>query len=659
MEKADIALRNLPQQPSDDDRQQREQSLASSSSDGNLRASVAAALGPRASMLSTTAAEGTATPPPLYVAPAAGPSTGAPDNVSPLTPHSVMGDGALPFVPAHTRAHATAPAQGYSADSMPPSPASPAVRAGTALLTSDPLSSPSLHATTAPGTARLPSPASMPHRRHLQFDMPPFPQQQQQQQPFPTFPSQLFLSPHSPYHVPPDQLAHYNQAKAFVMKLGRALFSFGLPSFRLETDLTKAATALGLTAQFGVLPSSLQASFEHPWGFSEATMVNMAFGLDVGRLYFTNQLCHRLSANQIRLEEATAELEDIIQNGSLYGRTATLFAFAIGSFGGAPLAFNGGWHDTWASLVLGLLVGAMNMGMAGTSLGPLFEFAAATAVAFLTLAAQQWISPSICFTATTLSALLVPLPGLWISTSFIELSSRQIVSGACRMWWSLMIAFQLAFGLSIGYNLFGAVFGLSEAATRPVGLQCSHALHPLWNLLFLPLITLSLNILLNAHRHQYIPMTVSSSVSYLLFYVCASVLGFGIETTSLVVSFVIGIGANLYSRLTGGGAVEVSLSGIILLVPGSVATKYSVGLLDQKVSGVMSSGGEFAVKFVIVALAISVGQIAARIVESVDFRLEPLRPLAAVATATTAGMGAGPTPSATVAPVRRISSMLD
>ncbi|ORZ40612.1 hypothetical protein BCR44DRAFT_1425385 [Catenaria anguillulae PL171] len=406
------------------------------------------------------------------------------------------------------------------------------------------------------------------------------------------FPTAAYFPQDAAGLVPPEQLAHYNQAKAFVMKLGRALFSFGLPSFRLETDLGKAAAALGLTASFGVLPSSLQACFEHPWGLSEATMVNLSFGIDVGRLFLTNQLLGRLSRGDIDLEQATALLEDIIQNGNFFSRPWILFAFTIGSFAGAPLAFDGGWLDAIASAVLGFIVGGMNLAMAATPLGPLFEFSASFVVGFFTLAAQTWVSDAICFKATALSALLVPLPGLWISTSFIEISSRQIVSGTSRLWWAFMIAFQLALGLSLGFGAYSALPG------------------PMWAPLFLPMISFSLNVLLNAHLRQFLPMTISTVVSYVLFFLC-TLGGFTLETTSLLVSFVIG--------------VETMLTGIMLLVPGSVATRYTVSLLDSRVASAMNSGIEVAARFIAVALAISVGQIAARIVDGVDIQLEPRR----------------------------------
>ncbi|KNE55170.1 hypothetical protein AMAG_01089 [Allomyces macrogynus ATCC 38327] len=433
----------------------------------------------------------------------------------------------------------------------------------------------------------------------------------------------MFSMVDSPFYVPPAQLQRYLSAKTFLLKLGRTLFSFGMPTFTLESTLSDAAAALDVQASFGALPSSLSAYFEHPWGLSEATMVHLSFGLDMGRLYLTNQLCKDLMAGRLTLEQASAELDNILQNGSMWSTPWLLTAFALGSFGGAPLAFGGGWADALASFVLGLLVGIVNMALAPTNLANLFEFLAAMLVSFLTLAVQHWISPSVCFSATTLSGLLVPLPGLWISTSFLELSTKQIVSGACRMWWSLMIAFQLAFGLAVGYNVFYFFFPALKASGGTL-MQCgAHALPPAWNALFLPLIAASLNILLNAHRAQHLPMAGAAALSYTLFYVLTAHAHLTLEATALIIAFVIGVLANAWSRVFGGGAIEVTLTGVILLVPGSVATRDSVYLVDPAATGgaFQNAGAGIALRFVVIALSISVGLLAARIVDGVDLAL--------------------------------------
>ncbi|KAL7751414.1 pheromone-regulated protein prm10 [Sorochytrium milnesiophthora] len=411
--------------------------------------------------------------------------------------------------------------------------------------------------------------------------------------------------------IPTQAMRDYTNVKNFLLKLAKAAYSFGLPAHRLESELLSAASALNVSATFGVLPSSVIASFEHPWGLAETVLVSVTPGMDVGRQHLTGLLCARITDGSTSIEEALVELDEIITKGGLYSPYLTPLAFGIGSFAGAPLAFGGSWADAGVAAVLGVLVGLLNTFMAPTRMGLLFEFSAAAIMSFITLSLKALLIPSLCFSATTFSSLLVPLPGLWISTSFLELASRHMVSGSSRMWWSLMVAFQLAFGTMVGQSAFKTLFGQQpESITSP----CAVGLHPAWNALLLPCISFSLNVLLNAHYHQYIPMTMSTIVSYLLFLLFAKHFSLSIEATALITSFVIGVVGNLWSRYgpAHASSSEVVLCGIMLLVPGSVATRAGVSLM----AGFAGQPGNVgvALQFIVISMAISIGLLASRIV---------------------------------------------
>lgn len=95
--------------------------------------------------------------------------------------------------------------------------------------------------------------------------------------------------------------------------------------------------------------------------------------------------------------------------------------------------------DALFSFILGLLVGYLNIISAPSPFSLLFEFISAVFVSFITVLIQTYIYPNICFAAVTLSALLVPLPGLILCMSFVELASKQFISGSSRLWHSLLI----------------------------------------------------------------------------------------------------------------------------------------------------------------------------------------------------------------------------
>jgi len=63
----------------------------------------------------------------------------------------------------------------------------------------------------------------------------------------------------------------------------------------------------------------------------------------------------------------------------------------------------------------------------------------------------------VCYTAVTLAGVVVLLPGLLLTQAIMELSSRNVVSGAVRMFYALMYAFFLGFGLTLGADFWDYV----------------------------------------------------------------------------------------------------------------------------------------------------------------------------------------------------------
>lgn len=77
----------------------------------------------------------------------------------------------------------------------------------------------------------------------------------------------------------------------------------------------------------------------------------------------------------------------------------------------------------------------------------------------------------------------------------------------------------------------------------------------------------------------------------------------GSSATSLIAAFATGVASNLYASVTYNPAIICAISGIILLVPGSVATTAFFTFLQQDTSG----GIGLAVGMLTLALALGVG----------------------------------------------------
>jgi hypothetical protein len=76
----------------------------------------------------------------------------------------------------------------------------------------------------------------------------------------------------------------------------------------------------------------------------------------------------------------------------------------------------------------------------------------ATLLSFLSAALAS--THKLCYTAIASSSVVLILPGFIVLTGSLELASRNIISGAVRICYSLIYSLFLGFGLSMGAEIF-------------------------------------------------------------------------------------------------------------------------------------------------------------------------------------------------------------
>ncbi|KAJ1518128.1 hypothetical protein HMI54_002435 [Coelomomyces lativittatus] len=88
----------------------------------------------------------------------------------------------------------------------------------------------------------------------------------------------------------------------------------------------------------------------------------------------------------------------------------------------------------------------------------------------------------------------------------------------------------------------------------------------------------------------------------------------------------VGITSNIYSRFTKNPAIAPILSGVILLVPGSLGVRSSLALIDSSSFG---NGSNFAFQVILTALSLSIGILASHVVSPIEAKVtlqsQPLR----------------------------------
>lgn len=236
--------------------------------------------------------------------------------------------------------------------------------------------------------------------------------------------------------------------------MAKALILYGAPSHRIEETCSLLANKMDVDASFSLLPGLMTISFSDPETHTSDTRhLKCSQGMNMHKLAGVHKIALSVLKGE-SVEKANKDLETLNQEPAMYPLWLTLLGWLGSSAFVAPLAFNGGWLDMAVAGFCGLLVGILGVVASKFPIyGNVFEMTASILVGFIAKA----FGDRVCYTAVALAGVVVLLPGLLLTQAIMELSSRNIVSGAVRMFYALMYAFFLGFGLTLGAEFWDYV----------------------------------------------------------------------------------------------------------------------------------------------------------------------------------------------------------
>ncbi len=357
----------------------------------------------------------------------------------------------------------------------------------------------------------------------------------------------------------------------FLIALGRALHSYGIPAHRLEDALGNAAARLGIRAEFFSGPTSLISSFGEP-GAQHTSLSRVAPGqLQLDKLVELDEVVEALYQAGITVEEADTRLQEIDAAPARYGLLPTVLAFGVAS-GAVARFFGGGFLEMGVALGLGLITGVFAViAERRLTIGRIFEFLAAGVVTFLAVALASLLMP-MATGPVIVASLIVLLPGMSLTLALNELGTGHLVSGTARFSGAIMTFMKIGIGAAVGRQVAEFLPGeIHEAA--PVAT-------PAWTLWAALLITpVALAVLFRARRQEMPWIALGTTVAF-----WGSRYGvqfLGPLLGAAVGAFLSGLAANLFARWKRRPAVVLVVPSLILLVPGSIGYD-SLALLMQK-----------------------------------------------------------------------------
>lgn len=386
---------------------------------------------------------------------------------------------------------------------------------------------------------------------------------------------------------------------SFLVRLARALHTYGTPSHRTEQALVRIAERLGVRGQFLVTPTSILAAI----GDEEGQILRLSRidpgETDLQKLTRVHQVIRDVFEGVLPIRAARKVLEDIETSRPAYGPWLAGVAFTAASATAARF-FDGGLLEILGASIAGALVGIVNL-IGGRServsrLLPAISGMLSAIVAGVFASTTGAFAPIVL-----LGSLIVLVPGLTLTVAMNELALGHVVSGSARLTGATVTFLQLGFGAALGNEIATRWVGPSATAAVP-----SHL--PEWSLApALVITTFALVVLFRARGRDTFVVFAMATIAY-----ASSRFGaqaFGPELGAAVGALCLGVAANVASRWLDQPTAIAIVPALLLLVPGSLGFRSLQALMAKDVVG----GIESLVTMAVVAIALVSGLLVANV----------------------------------------------
>ncbi|MGE0103209.1 MAG: threonine/serine exporter ThrE family protein [Blastocatellales bacterium] len=399
---------------------------------------------------------------------------------------------------------------------------------------------------------------------------------------------------------PEAVLAGDRKSTGFILRLGRALHAHGYPAHRLEEALGRISKRLGIEGQFFSTPTSIFAAFG-PQDDQQTFLMRVEPGeVNLSKLAELDRVAADVVRGQSDPEAGSERIDRILLEPPRYGRILRAFAFGVAS-AAASRFLGGGLKEIAVSALVGFLIALLALLTERSEpLGRVYEPLAAFIASALTAAMSFLIGPYAVSNAM-LAGLIVLMPGLTLTIAMIELSTQHLSSGTARLNKAFVAFLGIGFGVAVGSSVMNSILG-SPRIARPARL-------PQWTeILALVAMPLALTVLLRARTRDAAWIVISGALAF-----GGARLGtgwLGPELGVFIGALTVGIASSLYARWLDRPAIITQVTGILLLVPGSIGFRGLAELLDKQIV----SGIDTVFKMIITAVALVAGTLIANVV---------------------------------------------
>lgn len=363
----------------------------------------------------------------------------------------------------------------------------------------------------------------------------------------------------------------------FIIELGKALHIYGIQSYKIQSYLTEVSKEQGIKGSFMDFPTWINYVFyedEESYNYIECIPPGE---YNLGALSRIVELTNKVIDNKIDNDSVNKELKLIHDKTKKVNHffLTLAYAFASGAFG---LMIGTNWVSFGFSLLLGALVYLfVYISTKSSYLKTVLESLSAFVVTILSCLLYL-IFPEFNIGITILSAIIIFIPGLAITTALEEITSKNLVSGGAKLFDAIISLFKQFFGVILGISLMSTVIDfklISHISEMPRWIMfCA-----------IPIFTITLLPIFQVRKKEML-FGVLTGVSGFFLTVLFS--GAGILISTFIGTLaVVGI-SRLFGKISKTPKTVYLTQGIIMLVPGS---KSFMGLSSSFLNSSITNSG--------------------------------------------------------------------
>ncbi|NVJ64923.1 MAG: threonine/serine exporter family protein [Gammaproteobacteria bacterium] len=380
----------------------------------------------------------------------------------------------------------------------------------------------------------------------------------------------------------------------FMLRLVKALHTYGVPTYELESLMAQVANQLDYGVQVICVPTSITMTFMEDEESPQTYVIRSNSGeVNVDKLRSSMEVAHAVINGDMSAEEGAQELNKISKSKPLHNKIWMVFCFSLVSAAIARI-FNGGWQEVVAATFIGFLVGLLvNNSPRIQSVSSLMPAMCAFVASLVSFAFNKWLGLHSTY-IPIVAGIIILVPGMMLTIAMAELATQNLVSGTSRLIGAGMIFIQMGFGVVIGSQLANYFF--------PASVLPAFSPLPDWTLwLALFATSWSFTVLFQSQWREFPWIIVATFLAY---YISRwGVNQLGPTTGAFIGALSVGLFANLAYLVKKVPTAAIMMPGLIILVPGSVGFKSLTAILDHDIVG----GIETAFNMTIIAISLVTG----------------------------------------------------